>query len=237
MKSKHEVRVLPARELRIAAVAQDGFTRSLTGTSIVYGVRSQPLGGFVEIIDPAALNDTLAGNPDILLLNNHDTSQPIARSTSGTLALTNTSSGLNITAQLDTRQSYVNDLAISLERKDVRGMSFGFVCTRDSWQKQGGVLVRTVEALQLLECSVVSNPAYLQTQASVRSCPAELRAMLKRSDDDDDCGCQCSECLDGDCEDCSNLDCADPNCDHGEDSERSLNLWRLGMQLAIAKRR
>jgi hypothetical protein len=236
-RSKTEVRTLPAKELRIAPMAADGFSRTLSGAAIVFGVRSQDLGGFTEIVSPVAVTNTLSGSPDILLLNNHNTSQVLSRTTSGTLKLSTDSLGVNFSCQLDTRQSYAADLAIAVERGDIRGNSFGFRTNKDSWKNENGVLTRTLEDIQIFELSVCGSPAYTQTGVSIRSCPRVLRSMLSDLHDDDQCNCDCPECQDGDCADCSNHDCDDPNCKHGDDSARSLNLWKLNMQLAIARRR
>jgi hypothetical protein len=37
--------------------------------------------------------------------------------------------------------------------------------------------------------------------------------------DDDACACDCEECRDGRCEDCSNPTCSDPNCGHGNSND------------------
>src|ERR1700731_4759563 len=132
--SKKETRYLPARELRLATAA-DG-TKTLTGYAIVFGVRSLDLGGFTEVVEARAVTDTLAGKPDILALHNHNSSQILGRSTAGTLALTTDSVGVKFSCSLDTRLSYANDLAISVERGDTRGCSFGFVTRKDSWKKE-----------------------------------------------------------------------------------------------------
>ena len=49
-----------------------------------------------------------------------------------------------------------------------------------------------------------------ETLRQLRSIDAELRRLLRK---DDECQCDCPECLEGDCEDCSDSDCDDPNCD------------------------
>jgi HK97 family phage prohead protease len=234
--NKRELRYLPARELRIST-ASDG-TRTLSGYAIVFGVRSVNLGGFVEVVDPKAVSTTLR-TQDILCLNNHDSSQPLARTSSGTLKLSTDAVGVAFTCSLDTRSSYANDLAISVERGDTRGCSFGFQTNKDTWTNEQGMLLRTLNEIEVFEISVCSSPAYPQTDVSVRSIPKELRSLLKRSveDDGDECDCDCPECEDGDCADCSDPDCDDPNCDHGENSARSVDLWKLNMQLAIAQRR
>ena len=239
MKSKHEVRTLPAKELRIAPLAADG-TRTLTGRAIVFNARSQDLGGFQEIVSPGAVTDTLSSGSNLLLLNNHDSSQVLGSTRAGTLKLNTDAKGVSFSCQLDTRSSYANDLAISVERGDTAGCSFGFRTLKDSYLNDKGTLVRTLEAIEIFELTVCASPAYTQTQVDIRSCPKELRSLLKRSiddDEDDACGCDCPECLLDDCADCSNPDCDDPNCKHGEDSARSIDLWKLNMQLAIAKRR
>ncbi len=235
MTNKKELRYLPARELRISTAA-DG-TKKLTGYAIVFGVRSVNLGGFVEVVDPKAVSTSLR-TQDILCLNNHDSSQPLARSP-GTLTLTTDAIGVAFTCSLDTRISYANDLVISVERGDVRGMSFGFQTNKDTWTNDSGTLLRTLEDIEIFEISTVSSPAYKQTDVSVRNIPRELRSLLKRSSDDeyDECECICPECEEGDCDDCSNPDCEDPNCDHSERSARSIEMWRLNTQLAIALRR
>jgi HK97 family phage prohead protease len=237
---KRELRYLPARELRISTAA-DG-SKTLSGYAIVFGVRSVNLGGFVEIVDPKAVSTSLR-TQDILCLNNHDSSQPLSRTSAGTLKLTTDSTGVAFTCSLDTRISYANDLAISVERGDTRGCSFGFQTNRDTWTNDNGTLLRTLNEIEVFEISVCSSPAYPQTDVSVRSIPKEFRSLLKRSmddegdDSDSECECDCPECEDGNCAECSDPECDDPNCDHGEDSARSIDMWRLNTQLAIALRR
>lgn len=240
--SKTERRYIPARELRVTTGA-DG-TKTLEGYAIVFGVRSVNLGGFVEVVKPEAVRDTLSGTPDLIMLHNHNSSQVLARSTSGTLKVTTDAIGVRFSCSLDTRCSYANDLAISVERGDTRGCSFGFTTLKDAWTNENGTLLRTLEKINVAELSVTSSPAYPQTAVSVRSCPSSLRKLLTKRDDgafdtsdEDECDCGCPECLAGDCEDCSDPDCMDENCEHGEDAMRSVDLWKLNMQLAIASRR
>lgn len=236
--SKTELRFVPTRELRVAT-EPDG-TKTLTGYAIVFGVRSLPLGGFVEVVAPEAVRQTLSGKPDILMLNNHNTSQVLSRTSSGTLTLTTDSAGVRFSCSLDTRCTYANDLAIAVERGDTRGCSFGFQMRKDAWQKEDGTLVRTLQQIDLSEISICSSPAYPQTAVSIRSCPSDLRKLLTRDleDDDGECDCDCPECLAGDCFDCSNSECDgdEDDCEHGENSARSVDLWKLEMRLAFAQR-
>jgi HK97 family phage prohead protease len=193
MQRKNQVITLPTKEIRTAPVAADGFNRTISGTAIVFGVRSVNLGGFEERVNPTAVTQTLSGKPDIRLLNNHDSSQILARTTSGSLQLSTDSNGVNFTALIDTRSSHANDLAISLERGDTGNCSFCFRCNKDSWKDENGVLVRTLEDISVSELSIVGDPVYLQSSSSIRSCPTELRSLLTRSfdddEDEDDCDC------------------------------------------------
>jgi HK97 family phage prohead protease len=198
------------------------------------------LGGFVEVVDPKAVSTSLR-TQDILCLNNYNSSQPLSRTSAWILKLSTDAVGVAFTCSLDTRISYASDLAVSVERGDVRGCSFEFQTNKGTWTNEQGTLLRTLNDIEVLEISVCSSPAYPQTAVSVRSIPKEFRSRLKRSmdddEDDDECECDCPECEGGDCADCSDPDCDDPNCDHGENSARSIDLWRLNTQLAIAKRR
>ena len=131
-----------------------------------------------------------------LLLNNHDTSQVLGSTRSGNLKITTDTNGVNFSCKIDTRQSYAADLAIAVERGDIQGCSFGFRTNQDSWSDDNGTLVRTLEAIEVMELSLTACPAYEQTSTSIRSCPTELSSLLHRSsssDDDDECTCETDE--------------------------------------------
>jgi HK97 family phage prohead protease len=236
--SKREVRTIPAKELRISPLAADG-TRTISGTAIVFGQRSQDLGNFVEIVAPGAVTKTLSSGQNVLLLNNHNSGQPIASTASRTLQLTTDSRGVSFTAKLDTRQSYANDLALSIESGVTSGCSFGFMTLDDSFTDDAGTLVRTLNQIDLFELSVTVSPAYLQTVVDVRSrCPKELRSLLDDEDEDD---CDCPRNEDG-----SLVDPDDCDCDEDEDDEdrskrsvlvSELERSRMVLKIEIAKRK
>jgi HK97 family phage prohead protease len=206
---KHEIRTLPAKELRIAPVAADG-TRTLTGRAIVFSQRSQDLGGFQEVVSPGAVTETLGSKQNVLLLNNHNSSQVLASTRAGTLQLTTDAKGVGFSCKLDTRMSFANDLCISVERGDTAGCSFGFRTLTDSYANYSGTLVRTLEKIELLELTVTANPAYLQTQVDVRSrCPKELRSLLDGADGVDDEVCDCPRNEDGSLVNPDDCDCFD----------------------------
>ena len=232
-KHKHEIRTLPAKELRISPVAADG-TRTLSGRAIVFDVRSQDLGGFQETVSPGAVTETLASNQNVLLLNNHNSSQPLGSTRSGTLALTTDATGVGFSCKLDTRISYANDLALSVESGVTSGCSFGFTTLTDSYANDNGTLVRTLEKIELMELSVTVAPAYVQTQVDVRTCPKELRSLMDDGTDDEDCDCERD--ADGNIIDPENCDCDDED-EFDDEEDRSSWAEMTLLRLELARRK
>jgi uncharacterized protein len=208
---KTEVRYTAAKELRVQTSA-DG-TKTISGYAAVFNSKSLPL-PFTEIIAPGAFTQSLKDNPDCLCLRDHDPKILLGRCKSGTLSLKEDSVGLRFSCELpDTTQAA--DLAESIERGDLDGVSFGFVTNEDSWTSDGeGDVIRTLISVRLLEVSPCSFPAYPASSVSIRSCPSELRAQLKltKRTNEDGCDCMCDDCMDNQCDSCSMEDCEDPDC-------------------------
>ena len=216
-------------------------SRTISGYAIRYNEPSLDM-GFVEIVAPGAVTDSLKQNPSVLCLRDHDPTLLMGRTTANTLTLTEDSNGLRFVCKLPTTAS-ANDLAESIERGDLSGVSFGFSVPSggDKWSSDSnGNVTRTLLKIDLAEISPCSFPAYPSTSVSIRSCPSQLRSLLKRSQDDDEdedgCDCDCPECLDGNCADCSDPDCIDEDCEHGEDSARSVALFKLELRITLANR-
>lgn len=153
-----------SRDLERRAVAELRADRStITGHAIVFDVRSQDLGGFVEVIRPEAVT-TSARNADVVALYNHDPGQVLGR-TPKTLQLTPDARGLAFT--LDVADTQAGRDALTLVRRgDVKGASFGFRTLKDTWLPER-IPVREIHALELLEISLCAFPAYAQTDVSV----------------------------------------------------------------------
>jgi HK97 family phage prohead protease len=223
--SKRESFYLPNRELRVKTGA-DG-SRTVQGL-IPYNSPSAGL-PFQESIAPGAFNDALEPGASVLLLRDHDPTLLLGNTVAGTLTLKGTRTGLQFTCQLPNTTA-ASDLAESMTRGDLAGVSFGFSVPTggDVWADNGaGYLTRTLRAVTLFEISVCSFAAYPTAAAAIRSIPQKFRDLLKRSidgiDDDDeeegneyDCGCDCPECLNDNCVNCSMSDCEDEACaEHG----------------------
>ncbi len=141
----------------------EGDGRTFTGYASVFNEPSLPL-PFTEIVKPGAFKRSLQSRNRIMLLWNHDTSNPLASTRNGSLQLVEDSRGLKVTATLpDTTLG--RDLATLVKIGTIDAMSFGFSVKKDSWSQDGQT--RYLEDVSLAEVSLVSTPAYEQTSGTV----------------------------------------------------------------------
>jgi hypothetical protein len=150
-----------------------GNLRSMGGTSIVgtiaYGKLSKDLGGFKERIAPGAFR---ASNKfDVKLLWQHQHDKPLASTSGGTLKLLDSPKSMNIIAHLDPSITYHADALAAVKRRDASGLSFGFRIPEggDRWTTDSdGNRIRELRNIEAREFSVVTFPAYPDSQATVR---------------------------------------------------------------------
>ena len=144
----------------------------------VIGDMSQ--GGFRENIAPGSCSKSLR-EADIVALFNHNSGQPLGRTSAGQLTLKNTTRGIEPElTPVDT--SYAKDLATLVKNKVIRGWSFGFECIKDDWTDDDGNLSdqwsgtnRTIREMKLVEVSPVTFPAYEMTSISSRDAVSAAR--------------------------------------------------------------
>lgn len=152
----------------------NGSDYTMRGHAAVFGRLSEDLGGFRELIEAGAFRGALRGTPDVRLLFNHDPNYVMARTASGSLELREDQTGLHVWARVAPMQ-WVTDLRTSMQRGDVDQMSFAFTIRDggDEWAiAEDGTVVRTIRAdgvEELFDVSVVTFPAYPQTDAAMRS--------------------------------------------------------------------
>ncbi len=141
--------------------SDDGKRIVAAGVAIRYGAVSKDLGGFKEEIRSGAATKTLQER-DLTMLHEHERRMLLGRRSAGTLRITNDERELAYEVDIpDT--SYGRDLAVSLERRDVTGSSFGFVAIKadTKWSVgDDGVALRSVGALMLDHLSTTCAPAY-----------------------------------------------------------------------------
>jgi hypothetical protein len=173
----------PSLERRATATAQFRFAgsekRTITGYAAVFNALSEDLGWFREKIAPGAFAESLRRGDDVRALVNHDANLVLGRSASGTLRMSEDATGLLV--EIDPPDTQVaRDLVVSMERGDITQMSFGFYTERQEWDETKDPIVRTLLQVRLFDVSVVTYPAYPQTDVSVRSRDAALAAGLIR---------------------------------------------------------
>lgn len=141
------------------------------GLAVVFGKRSENLGGFREIIQEGALDET--DMSDVRALFNHDSNFVLGRNVSKTLRLEITRDGLQYDIDMPDTQT-IRDLVLEpIKRGDVDQSSFGFIIGQgnDEWHEdEEGVLIRTIKKIQrLFDVSPVTFPAYQDSTAGARS--------------------------------------------------------------------
>lgn len=141
----------------------------LRGYAAVFNRYSQNLGGFVEMVDPAAFNKTLADDVPVMARGNHDDAYLLGTTWARTLTLEVDGTGLLYTVDLpDTTAG--RDYKALAARGDVKWSSFAFRTLEDDWgMTDQGFPLRTLRSVQLVDVAPVNSPAYLDTTVALRS--------------------------------------------------------------------
>lgn len=164
-KNDTELRTFEITELR---VDQGGDSKPIIrGYAAVFNKLSEDLGGFREMVAPGAFKNT-AAKDDIRALFNHDANYVLGRTINDTLRMAEDDKGLAIEIDPPDTQ-WARDLMVSIGRKDITQMSFGFRTLKDEWNNSNPKnIIRTLVEAQLLDVSPVTFPAYPQTSVKVR---------------------------------------------------------------------
>ncbi|MGW1859367.1 HK97 family phage prohead protease [Streptomyces collinus] len=118
-------------ELREAANGTLRFTGYASVTETPYEMQDW-LGDYTEVVRRGAFSKTLAEGADVPFKLNHD-GMTLARTKSGTMRLSEDSTGLHVEADLDPGNGQVRDIRSAMERGDLDEMSFAFRVTRQEW--------------------------------------------------------------------------------------------------------
>lgn len=138
----------------------------ITGYAAVFNSKTTIGGWFDEVIEPGAFARSLSENGDIRALFNHNWDNVLGRTKSGTLRLEEDEKGLKFEIELP-NTSVGRDLAESMSRGDINQCSFGFWITEENWDYSVEPALRTIKEVELYEISVVSIPAYDDTEVSL----------------------------------------------------------------------
>lgn len=162
---KKETRVFNISQLSTRAEGEEKAV-AIEGYAAVFNSKTSIGGWFDEVIEPGAFSRSLSDNGDIRALFNHNWDNVLGRTKSQTLELREDEKGLNFKVELP-NTSVARDLTISMERGDINQCSFGFFITDEEWNYNVEPALRTIKEVELFEISIVSIPAYDDTEASL----------------------------------------------------------------------
>jgi len=148
---------------------------AIVGRAISYDTTSQDLGGFVEQIAPGAFAQSIRAG-DVKFYWSHDSGQPLARQSNGSLQITDSRAGLDFKAKLDPQVQAHHDAYRMCQSGLINSMSFAFKVDEQSWDQGKQPPLRRVLKGTLFEISIVMEPAYAGAATSAEARQAGLNA-------------------------------------------------------------
>lgn len=175
-------------EMRVATEGEGDTRRTVTGYAPRFNSPSEvmylnPDERFVEYFEPYAFRSALP-NSDPRALRDHISHFILGRQSANTLNVWEDATGLGFRFELP-NTTYANDLAVSMERGDVRETSFAFTLKEksDKWKKRDdGIWERRIPAdavERIYDISVVTYPAYPNSEANLDVAMRSLEAAQK----------------------------------------------------------
>ncbi len=178
-----EVRTLKVTDIEVRVdEGEEGESPHLVGHAAVFDQETVIGGWFREEIAPGAFKKTLKDKADVRHLFNHDPSQVLARTKSGTLELHEDKTGLAFDAELNMDDPDAVRVVAKVERGDVDQSSFAFLPVRVEWEEEsvdpdtGAILLpkRIIREAKLFDTSTVTYPAYEAAETMLRSAGVEV---------------------------------------------------------------
>lgn len=172
-----ETRKLERRLIEAESIAlpeESDERRTLAGYALTWGEVAEPWPGLRESFEPGAFTEFLAGSPDVFACYQHDTSQLLGRTSSGTFRLREDETGLAFELDLPST-TLGHDVRELVARGDLRGVSICFAAEEESLSEEGDQLRRKIQRASLYEISIVTDPAYRETSVGLRSAQEALR--------------------------------------------------------------
>lgn len=158
---------MSSNDFEIRTTELTASNKKLVGYAVRWNSLSEVIWDeFREQFAPGAFRDSLATGTDVRALYEHNHSQLLGRTKSGTLLLSEYDTGLRFELTPPNTQ-LGNDVLALVERGDITGMSFGFRALKESWEINAAPYVRTVTAAELREITVTSMPAYPESGVEI----------------------------------------------------------------------
>jgi HK97 family phage prohead protease len=146
----------------------------IKGQAAVFNQEAIIRGWFREQVKPGAFQRVLSESPDTIGCFNHDWNIVLGRTTSGTLSLQETSSGLDYEIEINPDDPEAMSVYAKVARGDVSQSSFAFRVEKEEWmyppENSKDLPLRSItEISELYDVCPATFGAYPQTTAAVRS--------------------------------------------------------------------
>ncbi|MDX1240572.1 HK97 family phage prohead protease [Sinorhizobium medicae] len=151
-------------------VRGEGASTVLSGR-FPYGAETMLGSGRRERFAARAFSSRIEAGENIFLLAGHDPEKPLASTEAGSLTLRDDDDALHIEARVAATTSWAHDALAALAAGLTKGISPGFRVAPggDVVTRSADGLLRTVNAAELFEVSLVTRPAYDAAQIAARS--------------------------------------------------------------------
>jgi uncharacterized protein len=167
MPKKIELRANRVKEIRATGETDN---QAVEGYGIVYDEEIELFPGFFEKIARGAFKRSALKADVIKSYFNHDSASVLSTTQSTPpLSLRDDDKGLYYISPIPPT-TYGEDLKINLKRNNVSGSSFAFTVTDEDWEeRKDGTIHRNIKEGEIYEIGPVTDPAYVQTGASLHS--------------------------------------------------------------------
>jgi hypothetical protein len=170
------------KELRAGSpveIREESGTIKVSGYAAVFNSETVIGGYFREKIAPGAFSEAV-NRDDVVFLINHE-GLPMARTRSGTLKIKEDERGLFMETELDPTDPEVQRIVPKMKRGDLDKMSFAFYPEVQEWDESGDIPLRTIRKASLADVSIVTFPAYGDTEIGLRSLNEHRSSQNKQS--------------------------------------------------------
>lgn len=147
---------------------EEGENKTIEGYFAVFNSNYEIAPGMSESIAPGAFDNTL--QEDVRALTNHDSRLVLGRTSAGTLELKQDEKGLWGRITINPNDQDALNLYSRVQRGDVNQCSFGFDIISEEYEVLDDDKVHwTIKEVFLYEVSVVTFPAYNETNVTARN--------------------------------------------------------------------
>ena len=149
-------------------------SNNLTGYAALFNSETDIGGAFTEVIRAGSFARAISEKHDVRALIDHKPELILGRTSANTLQLTEDAKGLKVDIQLP-NTTIAQDLKENIKLGNISQMSFGFYVRSENWtERQDGSYLREILDLDLFDVSVVTFPAYENTEISLRNLKHEV---------------------------------------------------------------